>query len=155
MAIKNWALWRSGFFRNAKYMVSSPKRTQEAFFIHESGVLEIKPLPMGYGWIDDIENLFSWLVIHKAKYTLEGHDGPLLDVCERDFYPLDLWEQTDEDEGENRQQLDEVALSTYHRKMIEINARRGQGILGSHRRSIATGCIFLIALMVIASMVGC
>ena len=155
MGVKNWALWRSGFFRGAKYMVSSPKRTQEVFFVHESGVLEIKPLPMGFGWVDDVENMFSWLVIHKAKLTFEGHDGPLLDVCERDFYPLDLTNQTDEDEEGNRQELDEVALATYNRKMVEINARRGQGILGSHRKSIAMGCIFLIALMIIANMLGC
>lgn len=153
MGISKWGLWRSGFIRGLKYMVSSPKRMQEVFFIHESGVLSIDQLPMGFGWVDDITNIFSWLVIHKAKFSLEGHEGSLLDVCERDYYPLDMWNQTDEDEEGKRQELDQVALSTYHRKMIEINAGKGQGLLGGYRKTIAMGCIVLIALMLILGKV--
>ena len=130
MSIKDANIWKSAGLKSLKSLFSSPQRVQAVLFISETGIISLINLPMGTGWMSNIEEKLSWMVDHRCLMPLEGCDTFVMPISERSFKPLDpLGARTDDD----KISLNAIAWSkrreAFSRVMDENKQSAGQKLM--------------------------
>ena len=134
MALKDWPVFRSGLFKQAKYLVSSPQKAQKVIEILETGVVGIEYLPMQTGFMKatapDIKK--AWANVHALKYQIFKDGKPTQDesapvISERNYIPLDPLDTLKQKEREKLASLEDIA------KVRHAQARAAASAQDSHR----------------------
>jgi len=160
MPLRNWPLFRSGIFKQAKYLVSSPEKAQSSLEILETGVVGIEPLPMQTGFMKATmpEVKKAWANVHALKYQIYKDGQPtdnesVLVISERHYIPLDPLRILKPKERERLASLKDIA------KVRHAQARAAASSMDSHKDIailIIQICGLLLGLYAIVGMVrGC
>lgn len=160
MALKDWPVFRSGLFKQAKYLISSPQKAQRVIEITETGVVGIEYLPMQTGFLrapaPDIKK--AWANVHALKCQifkdgLPTQDESALLISERDYIPLDPLQTLGKGGREKLASLKDIA------KVRHAQARAAAGSQDSHRSValyIIQICAFLLGIYAVVTMIkGC
>lgn len=130
MDLKSWPIFKSGLFRQAKYLVSAPLKSQDALEILETGVVGIEPLPMqktGMMTAVDPEVKKSWAAIHALKVEIYKNGQPTgrstaVPISERSYKPLDVFHLLPEEEMSKMASLKDIARTAHSQERANARA---------------------------------
>jgi hypothetical protein len=85
---------QGSFFKQVKFLFSSPQKAQNVVLLSESGVISKEVLPMATGFFSSPTTRRTWLVLHPLKFLVykDGklfQDDPVMLISERNYLPLD------------------------------------------------------------------
>lgn len=160
MGLKDWPVFRSGLFKQAKYLISSPEKAQSVLEILETGVVGVELLPMQTGFmkatIPEVKK--AWANVHALKYQLYRDGQPtgnesVLVISERHYIPLDPLNTLKQKERERLASLKDIA------KIRHAQARAAAGAQDSHKNIavlVIQICGFLLAFYALITLIkGC
>jgi hypothetical protein len=144
-------LWQGGFFKQARYLVSTPQRSQTVIFISETGTISKEVLPMYSGYITAAKVQSSWLVDHALKLSVKNkqggfEDGQVLAVSERSFLPLDPFNRTN---GAKVTPLTDIAKLRHTEKRSNISEGANEDARTRLIHAATVGGLVIIALEVL------
>ena len=86
--------FQAGFFKQVKFLVSSPQKAQKFNVIMEAGSVSMEYIPLytGFACLDLIKK--AWKILHSLKFTVYKDGQPfndeyVLSISERSYLPLD------------------------------------------------------------------
>lgn len=151
-------LFSKGFFKQAKYLVSSPLASQHCVYISEPGNCSSELLPMNTGYVETKEKHKTWKVIHSLKYQIRKDGVPTGDttlvISDRSYLPLDPLNNIKPKDREKLLNLTDIASMEHAKarseaeKQMDPNTQLSQFIINS--------CFILLGLFgLIALIKGC
>jgi hypothetical protein len=149
MAVKNWGIWRAGFFKNLKFLFTGGQRVQEALVFGEQGTLSIEHLPMAMGFFSIVNRHMSWLVMHKLKSLIKETGHSVLEITERSYIPTDPYEEVSDQVKEGIKDLSEVALTRYIEKRNSLIS--GDQEMSNVKRNVVYICFAIIIIILLFS----
>lgn len=87
-------LFKSGFLKQLRFLISVPQTAQKCIFIAESGVVSLELLPLHLGFVCPEKVKKAWAVLHTLKFKVKKQeelvqDESVLVISERSYIPLD------------------------------------------------------------------
>ena len=159
MNLSKWPIFKAGIFRQAKYLVSTPQKAQDALEILETGSVGIEPLPMQTGFLTapGKEVKKAWANVHALKVQIYKDGKPTerlaaIPISERSYIPLDPLDILKQKAKEKLASLDDIAVSRHDDAMADTTPSTGEQI---QRMIINIGFTFLFFLAVIYYLRGC
>jgi len=152
-------MFRSGVFKQAKYLVSTPQRSQSVVFVSETGVISKEILPMYTGYINAPNIKMTWLVLHALKLLVTDKQGvpeeePVLLISERSYIPLDPLEKLGAEDKKGIMPLDEIAIMKNTEKCIALEEGSHDEAKNKLMNLIIVCSFILCAIMVISKQCG-
>ena len=152
-------IWRGGFFKQAKYLVSTPQKAQKNILISESGVVSQELIPMQTGFVSAEEVKKAWLVLHNLKFQVHKSGEPagqesVLVLSERSYVPLDPLESLKPKDKEKLTSLKDIARLRH----AEARADTGKNTDSNTQISqlIINGCFVMIGIFALVAFArGC
>ena len=149
MDILKWEIFRSGVFKQAKFLVSAPRRAQKTVFISETGLISLELYPMSTGYISYNEAKMAWIVLHKLKVSLKGTPEPVLVISERSYVPLNPYSRS----IDNIEPLKEIAKSRHGQKLAAITEAAGENAKAGFQRLVVSGGLLIIGIIIISTLI--
>jgi len=120
-------IFKGSFFKQAKYLVSSPQNAQTAYYISEAGTISKELIPMHTGFMCPPTVKKAWIVIHSLKHTIQKKGLPITDVSsfvisDRSYIPLDPHGTMKKTEKEKLTSLTEIAKVRHAEARSETNS---------------------------------
>lgn len=151
-------LFSKGFFKQLKFLISSPLSSQDCIYISEPGNVSMEVLPMNTGYVESKDKRKSWKVIHSLKYQLWKDGVPtgknVLVITDRSYLPFDPLNNLKAKDKEKLLALTDIASMEHAKarsdseKQLDPNTRLSQFIINA--------CFILLGLFgVIALLKGC
>lgn len=147
-------LFRLGFLKQAKYLVSTPSQSQNVIFISETGLISKEVLPMSTVYVTAQNLKMTWLVLHPLKILLRKKSGEIdenqyLLITERSFIPLDPFNKLTEEEAKNITPLSTVAKLKHAEARTNV-AENNMDARNRMMQTVVTGSLIIIGMMVLA-----
>ena len=122
-------LLQGSFFKQIKFLFSSPESAQKNFLLSETGNASMPLLPMKTGHeSSDLTNR-TWSVLHPLKYQLYQNGKPLGDesvliLSERDHIPLDPNNRLTPQAKEKLASLNDIAKLTFFAALSDATKQK-------------------------------
>ncbi len=148
-------LWQGGIFKQAKYLISTPQRSQNVIYISETGTISREVLPMFSGYITAAETHMSWLVYHLLKINVknkngEQEDNQVLTISERSYLPLDPFNRLSKKDVITP--LKDIAKMRHAEERANISDSNNEDARTRLMRIATTGFLILIGLEVVLKL---
>lgn len=87
-------IFRGSIFKQAKFLISSPPKTQRCIYLSEAGVISQEYLPVNTGFVTADSAKKAWLVLHGLKFPVlkngeQCQEESVLLISDRSYFPLD------------------------------------------------------------------
>lgn len=146
-------LFRGGFFKQAKFLFTSPKRAQKVFMVSETGVLSLEVLPMSFGFVSYVGAKLAWLVFHPLKLRMRDEDDPVLPVSERSYYPLDAFGKLKSEDKDNLLSLKQIAKIRHAERRTQVGEENKTSAKANFYKTVVTACFVLIAVIILIALI--
>jgi len=145
-----------GFLKQAKYMVTTPERSQAAIVVSETGTISKELLPMNTGYITSKETRRSWLVHHGLKISIKEINGRVQDeqvllISERSYLPLNPF---DKDISSDITPLTEIARLRHNEKRANAGDNKDEDARTRMLSLATTGGLILIGLIATIALIS-
>lgn len=156
MDLKKWPIFKSGTFRQAKYLFAPPVKAQHVVVISESGDIwdEYFPIDKNFMKPTDASLKREWALEHALKLQVckdgipTGDDSILL-ISERTYLPLDALGILGPEDRASRASLKDTG------RTIHAQARAQAGAFSSHKdiaNLVIQGCFILLGILLVLSL---
>ena len=159
MDLSKLPIFKAGWLRQAKYLISTPQKAQDALEILETGVVGIESLPMQTGFLTATDKTVkkAWGNVHALKVQIYKDGKPTersaaIPISERSYIPLDPLDLFKQKAREKLASLDDIALSRHDEAMADTTPSTREQI---QRMIINIGFTFLFFLAVVYFLRGC
>ena len=148
-------LFRGSIFKQAKFLISTPPKSQQCIYISESGNVSKEVLPIDTGFVSATTVKKSWLVLHPLKCQIlkQGQpyqDGAVLSISDRSYFPLDPQKIMKTSDRNKNIQLRSIAKMRHAQARTDMGKNRDP-----HSRlaeTIVTNSFILLALIGLLAM---
>ncbi len=155
MNLLKMEIWRGSIFKQIRFLLSSPPRSQAGYLISEAGTASREILPMNTGWMCAEQSKKAWMVLHNLKFGVKK-DGELMEgesvllMSERLYTPLDPnGIMSEEDRAELTSLKDIARLRHAQRRSDTGNAPEKANLLNT----IVTGSFIVIVIELVLHVV--
>lgn len=151
---------QSGFFKQTRFLLSSPERVTPCVFISESGTISREMLPVHVGYMKAIKQKMAWVNLHTLKIGIKDKNGVLQDqrillITERSYIPLDPFKKLTAKNRDNLAPLKTIAKMRHAEKRANIGEGGNEDARNRMLKMATEGGLILIALMIIGKIVQC
>ena len=152
-------IFRAGFFKQVKYLVSTPQYSIKNILISESGIVSQELIPMQTGFVSADEAKKAWVVLHNLKFHVHKNGVPVdqdsvLALSERCYIPLDPLGTTKPKELEKLSSLKDIARLRHTQARSDMSKNVDQNTQIS--QLIINGSFVMLGIFAVVAMVrGC
>jgi len=156
MNLLNLNIIQSGFFKQARFLLSSPERVAPGVFISETGTITKEILPVKVGYITAVKNKMAWINLHALKLGMKDKDGKLMDeqvvlITERNYVPLDPFGKLTNEERKNLTPLQTIARLRHAEKRQNIGEGSNEDAHNRMLRLVTESSFILMGLIVVVT----
>jgi len=147
-------IFRGGIFKQLKFLISTPQRSQRTLLLSEIGSVTQEILPMSTGYISADIAKKAWMVLHNLKFRvykngLPYEDDQVLLISERSYIPLDPFGEIKPKDKERMTSLKDIARLRH----ADARADAGKQGEGSDVASkVITGCFIMLGLILMVGL---
>lgn len=150
---------QSGFFKQARFLLSSPERVAPVIFISETGTISKEVLPVHVGYIKALKMKMAWANLHPLKVGIKNKDGVLQDervllITERNYIPLDPFKKLSAKDRKNLAPLKAIAKMRHAEKRANIGEGGNEDARNRMLRLVNQGGLILIGLMILGRIIS-
>ncbi len=152
MGATNTNILKLGFFKQAKYLVSSPSRAMMCAFLSTTGTTSLEQLPIALStpMVFSHGSKMAWNVLEKSKIRVEGFNERVLPICEMSRFPLDPGNHLTKEEKESFASLETTFQITYDREMSKLEDKHD---VGPNVKTAVT-LIWFVSIALIVALIG-
>ena len=128
MNLLEWNIWRGGLFKQAKYLVSTPRKSQLIIYFSEAGIISFEYLPIdGTGFVTAEEAKKSWIILHQLKVKVCVDHIPTgqtaLLISDRSYIPIDIGHKLKPKDRDSLTSLKDIAEVNYDTTLANTKAQ--------------------------------
>lgn len=142
--------FRGSIFKQAKFLISSPPKSQKCVYISEAGNVSMEILPINTGFVQADTVKKAWLVLHPLKCQIlkDGQpyqDEAVLSISDRSYYPLDPQKKMKQSERNKNIELKSIAKMKHAQARTDME--KGSDPQAHLAQTIVTNSFILLALI--------
>ena len=147
-------IFKGGIFKQIKFLVATPQRSQRTLLLSEIGSVTQEILPMSTGYISAELAKKAWIVLHGLKFQvykngLPYEDEPVLLISERSYIPLDPHGGIKTKDREKLTSLKDIARLRH----AEVRADAGKsGEQSDTANTVIVGCFVLLGIILMVGL---